>query len=507
MTKLTRAVQKVFADSAASNEIEQIGSLRNGTPVYTKDPATLQALAQYAGGLVDIASADKFIPALEDINAIYFLLTRQLAYIMQEGVPEWDADTTYYQNSIVKKTGTTDLYYSRTDSNTNHALTDTTYWLNVGGGGQIPLGGYIGVGVGITGADSDATLIAKGFAKCNGSTPASQGVVNPAITISLPNINAGAFIRGNVTAWTTGGASGGADTINLVHAHTSAAHTHAVASHVHSSAAHTHTVASHVHVEAAHTHTINSHTHTSAAHTHTVATHSHTSAAHIHTMGSHTHTLTNHVHTNSGTTGAGTSHSHGPGTLKFLTGFWDWIDTFHADFYMYDTGGVARKLLTFASTAPLGLQMGGTTAYLPAISYAADVYTYTYTGSGATAAEATHTHAYATNTGNPTTLPASGAPSTNNTDSTTPGATGGTGLTTDSATPGVTGGTALTTNSTSPGNTGGTALTSDSTTPANTGGTALTSDSTTPGATGSSLSAAQSVLNVYFSAVYYMRVR
>jgi hypothetical protein len=274
MAKLTRAVQKIFASDAAANEIEQIGSLRNGSPVYTTDPVVLQALAQYLGGLLDCVSSDKYIPALEDINAMYFLLTRQLAYLFQEGIPEWDSSTTYFQNSIVKNPGTTDLYISRTDDNIGHALSSTTYWLAQGGG--VPLGGYVPVAIGVTGANSDAEMLARGYAKCNGTTPAAQGIVAPVITATMPNINAGAFIRGNTSAWTSGGASGGAD-----------AHTHGVGSFAGPS-----------------------HTHTGPSHTHDVNIASFTS-------------------------GTGTSHNHGYGTLKFEVGY---IDGF-GDLIMFDTNG------------------------------------------------------------------------------------------------------------------------------------------------------------------------
>ena len=133
MAKLTRAIQKVFGSTAAVGEIEQIGSLRNGAQNFTTNPVTLQALPLYLGGLNSIVSANnKKIPALEDINGLYFLITRQLSYLFQEGVPEYDSTTTYYINSIIKKTGTAtgviDLYVSLANDNTGNALTDVTKW-------------------------------------------------------------------------------------------------------------------------------------------------------------------------------------------------------------------------------------------------------------------------------------------------------------------------------------------------------------------------------------------
>ena len=228
MAKLARAGQRVFAQDSGVNEVEQIGSLRNGAPNYTKDPVVLQALSQYLDGLLACVTVDKYIPAIEDINAIYFLFSRQLGYLFQEGIAEYDATTEYHIGSLAKDVATPNVYRSIANTNTGNALSDTTKWLPYNTEGQIPLGGYQAVAIGIAGAASDANMIAAGFAKCDGTTPASQSVVSPAITATMPNINAGAFIRGNTVAWTTGGASGGADTINIQHSHTVDSHTHDV---------------------------------------------------------------------------------------------------------------------------------------------------------------------------------------------------------------------------------------------------------------------------------------
>ena len=330
MAKLTRAHQKVFADNAGATEIEQIGSLRNGSQVFTTNPVTLQALSQYDDGLLACVSSLKLIPALEDINAIYFLFSRQLAYILQEGVPEYDATTEYHQNSIIKETGTTNEYYSRTNNNTGNALSNQTHWLprDIGS----PPGTYLMVGVGITNAVTDSEMIARGFAKCNGTTPAAQGVVNPLITITMPNINNGAFLRANTTAWTTGGASGGADTINI-----------------------------------AHTHTGPSHTHTGPSHTHTG--------------------------TASGTTGAGSAHSHGGGTLQFETGYSEkpgaqnWL-------YMYNKDGYIRAV-GYDNSADRNFD-GATARYLQldGMPQPQTYWTKPSSASGTSATESSHTHSF-----------------------------------------------------------------------------------------------------------------
>ena len=79
-------------------------------------------------------------------------------------------------------------------------------------GVSVGLGSVIMHAPSISGADSIATMQGTGFAVCDGTTPASQGISSPTITASTPNLVA-QFIRGNAT---TSGATGGSDT----HSHT-----------------------------------------------------------------------------------------------------------------------------------------------------------------------------------------------------------------------------------------------------------------------------------------------
>ena len=98
MAKLTAEVQKVFAQDAPTSDVAQIGSFKAGAALKTKDIATIQALSEYLDGLVDITGSGANLPLLEDINAMYFLATRQLAYLYQSGIPEWNPLQEYYAN-------------------------------------------------------------------------------------------------------------------------------------------------------------------------------------------------------------------------------------------------------------------------------------------------------------------------------------------------------------------------------------------------------------------------
>jgi hypothetical protein len=194
----------------------------------------------------------------------------------------------------------------------------------------------------------------------------------------MPNISAGAFIRGNSVAWTSGAASGGADTVTIG-ANNLPVHTHADTFALggttsFGSATHTHTGPSHTH--AAGTLAGPSHTHTSAAHTHTF------------------------------TTGAGSSHSHNVGTLQFAVAYLDVGGGGTNSLNFYNSG---HGLVTNISATNQG-DLYGTNSrarwYLPVGAASTDVCTYN--GTGATATEASHTH-------------------TGTSDSTTPGATGSSG--------------------------------------------------------------------------------
>lgn len=125
MARIGRVTQKVFAENSAPNEIAKFGSLAAGSPVFTTDPGLIQSLSQYLGGWFD-AVIGLNAPAIEDMNALFYLITYQLAYILQAGMPEWDAGTTYYIGQFASFDG--DIFVSVSDNNLNNATTDLNNW-------------------------------------------------------------------------------------------------------------------------------------------------------------------------------------------------------------------------------------------------------------------------------------------------------------------------------------------------------------------------------------------
>jgi len=129
MAKITRAVQKLFASTAGAQQISQFGSLANSTPMFTTDPVTIQGLSEFLNGWFDAILGDSN-PAIEDMNALFFLAFYQIAYGFQQGIAEWDSGTTYYIGSIVQD-GSGVTYLSTADNNLNNAV-NTANWFPIG---------------------------------------------------------------------------------------------------------------------------------------------------------------------------------------------------------------------------------------------------------------------------------------------------------------------------------------------------------------------------------------
>jgi len=129
MAKITRKHQKIFAgDVSSANVVATFGSLKASSPAYSSDPDIIQSLAAWGSGWAE-AVINNYAPAIQDLNAVFNVITRQLAYVFQNGIPYWNATTAYYIGSIVSDDLNT-LYMSVSDTNTNVALTDNTKWIN-----------------------------------------------------------------------------------------------------------------------------------------------------------------------------------------------------------------------------------------------------------------------------------------------------------------------------------------------------------------------------------------
>ncbi len=126
MSKLTRANQKVFGETAgAVGNFGVFGSLAAGSPQYSKDPETIQSLSRFGLAFAGAVVGNKS-PAFEDVNSLFFLAFRQLAYLFQQGIAEWEAGTEYDIGSRAMVAGK--VFISKAAANLGHATTDTNWW-------------------------------------------------------------------------------------------------------------------------------------------------------------------------------------------------------------------------------------------------------------------------------------------------------------------------------------------------------------------------------------------
>ena len=131
MAKIERNTQKIFGGDALTHQFTAFGTAKTDNPVYTKDIAEIQDGTSYSSGWSDAVLTD-LAPYMEDMNAYMYMVTTQLAYILQQGAAiEWDANTTYYTGSIVvAPNGSGTWYRSLKDDNTS-PLNDATAWKQI----------------------------------------------------------------------------------------------------------------------------------------------------------------------------------------------------------------------------------------------------------------------------------------------------------------------------------------------------------------------------------------
>lgn len=126
MAEIVRKKQKIFAgDLSASGNIAVYGSKLGGTPAYSDNLDTIQS-ARWGNGIMGATSSDK-APYVQDLNSIFYTITKQLAYIFQAGIPEWNSQTEYFAGkSIVRYNG---IVYIAIANSTNQVPTNNAYWI------------------------------------------------------------------------------------------------------------------------------------------------------------------------------------------------------------------------------------------------------------------------------------------------------------------------------------------------------------------------------------------
>src|SRR5579859_8005511 len=127
-TAIPRKTAVIFGNAAPATTaagIGEFGSLALGTPTLSTDIAVIMAQGAWSTGW-SAAWVGNF-PALNDENAVDYVHSTQIAYLLQRGIPEYDAATTYYTGCFCSFNST--VYVSTANNNTgNTPNTSPTKW-------------------------------------------------------------------------------------------------------------------------------------------------------------------------------------------------------------------------------------------------------------------------------------------------------------------------------------------------------------------------------------------
>ena len=128
MTKYNRPNGKLFGSTA--NNIGVFGSGQAGeTYTTTTDPNTANSLGTHWeegwDGAV-VSQAPYTAPFIEDMNAVNYVNSYNSAYLLQRGIPEYDANEEYQADSVCTYNG--EIWICLQDATTGITPTEGAYW-------------------------------------------------------------------------------------------------------------------------------------------------------------------------------------------------------------------------------------------------------------------------------------------------------------------------------------------------------------------------------------------
>lgn len=239
MPKILRKTLTQFGNAGPTSSFGQFGSKEAGTPQTSQDPTVIQQLAAWVNGWQDAVVTANKAAYMEDMNGWCFVHSYMSAYILQQGIPEWDSGTTYYQNSVVQYNNG-QWFNSLQDNNLNNvppvgASNAFWSWINAPvtppqavptgvildfAGGSIP-SGYLGC--------DGAAVSRVTYATLFGQIGVTWGIGDGINTFNVPDMRrrVGVGSGGSATAFlgNTVGSTGGEETHLLTLAELPA-HTH-----------------------------------------------------------------------------------------------------------------------------------------------------------------------------------------------------------------------------------------------------------------------------------------
>ena len=127
---LLRKLKKIFAKDSAS--IGVFGSAAALDPQTTTDPETLESLSTFLNGWGSATQSGNRLPTIEDLNALKYDTDYHLAYIYQDGMQVYNDKTEYFENNLVRKENTGEIWKSLIDDNIGNDLVEGANWTLLG---------------------------------------------------------------------------------------------------------------------------------------------------------------------------------------------------------------------------------------------------------------------------------------------------------------------------------------------------------------------------------------
>ena len=102
MAGLTRETSIQFGSGGPASAFGQFGSKVAMATQTSQDPAVIQALAAWTTGWQLAVVAGNKAAYIQDMNGYCFVMSWMITYILQMGIPEYDAATLYFTGSVVQ---------------------------------------------------------------------------------------------------------------------------------------------------------------------------------------------------------------------------------------------------------------------------------------------------------------------------------------------------------------------------------------------------------------------
>lgn len=102
MPEQERILQKIFGSTGGTSEFGQFGSNQASPPgTTTKDLDLIQSLSNFLRGWYGATASAAEPPRIQDMNSLFLLITSQLSYMFQNGIPEYLETEEYYPGKAI----------------------------------------------------------------------------------------------------------------------------------------------------------------------------------------------------------------------------------------------------------------------------------------------------------------------------------------------------------------------------------------------------------------------